>query len=545
MVFLNHKKAWIWPSVLLLGLILWTALAAGLDNGHLGVFHDDGLYLTAARSLRDGLGFGLPSRPGEPPPKYPIGLPAVIAVALRLDPAPSTLAREIVIARTLVLAGAWVFFLGSYTWLRRVGVHPAMACGIVLASAYHHVVLIGGAITIFADLPFAGVAFVLMARWAGRDKSPATGASRRAFADGLIAGFGILLRSNGITLALAALVAALVGPKKRPSLAACLAGLALSVVPATYYAGLHPRVVPSNSYLLEMKAGWSSPGAGLKIIASNAAAMTLDFPARVLASPTTFITPIIGAMSAHPRLATTFRVALSAIVAIGLISLARSSRLVDRPAWIHATGTMAIFLVWPWGGILDRFLLALIPPLILAFVRGLATIARHLGLAPRYARVLAAAGLVAVLAGNATVVLRSAALFHASGRQWPGSSNRVSLGHALELIRRKTEPDAVIAGVWPEMIHLHTGRTVIPLIEDESFLDDHYGDLRRFNLWRNLVPNRPLYLLLRAENEDPKRADLAQSAALAAQPGVSLREVERTTDGRYRLVKIDVLGGTE
>jgi hypothetical protein len=99
--------------VLLVGLIGWTALACSLDNGHLGVFHDDGLYLTSARSLRDGLGFGLPSRPGEPPPKYPIGLPATIALALKLDPGPSTLDREIAIGRGVVIVGGWVFFLAD------------------------------------------------------------------------------------------------------------------------------------------------------------------------------------------------------------------------------------------------------------------------------------------------------------------------------------------------------------------------------------------------------------------------------------------------
>jgi hypothetical protein len=538
---LRIQQSWIWPTILFLGLVLWTALAAGLDNGHLGVFHDDGYYLTAARSLRDGLGFGLPSRPGEPPPKYPIGLPAVIALALRLDPGPSTLGREIAIARSLVLVGGWAFFLAAYAWLRRVGVTPGFACGIVLATAYHHVVLIGCAITVFADLPFAGVAFVLMARWAGRDKQTPAGAARRAFSDGLLAGFGILLRSNGITLALAALVAALVGPKKRSSLAACMAGLVLAVVPATYYAGLHPRVVPSGSYLLELKAGWTSPGAGLKIIASNATAMVVDFPARVLASPTTYISPVISLMNAHPWPATAFRLFLTGFIAVGLISLAKSSRRVDLPAWTHAAGTMAIFLIWPWGSILDRFLLTLFPPLILAFVRGLTTTAHPLGLGPVSARRLAAVGLLAVFAGNTAVVLRSAALFHTSGRQWPGSSNRLSLDQALDLIRRKTEPDAVIACVWPEMIYLHTGRTVIPLIEDDAFLDDQYGDIGRFNLWKYLLPKRPLYLLIRGDKEDPKHADQAQADALAAQPGVSLQEVGRTPDGRYRLEKVGII----
>ncbi len=514
-------------------------MAAGLDNGHLGVFQDDGLYLTSARSLRDGQGFGLPSRPGEPPPKYPIGLPAMIALALRLDPGPTSLAREIAIGRGLVLAGGWAFFLGAHAWLRRVGVAPEMACGIVLATACHHVVLVGGAITIFSDLPFAGVALLLLTRWAARGKAPEAGAPGRAFWDGAIAGFGILLRSNGVTLAIAALVAAAVGPRRRPSLAGCLAGLALAVVPATHYAGRHPRLVPSNSYLLELKAGWSSADSGLRVLSTNAASMALDFPARVLASPATYSAPIVRAMAAYPAAGLAFRGAFSVVVAAGLVSLARSSRRVDLPAWAHAAGSMAIFAVWPWNGIMDRFLLSLIPMVILAFTRGIEASARRIGLGPGASRRLAAAGLVAVVAGNAGVVIRAAALFHGSGGQWPGASHRSSLGLALDLVRDRTEPDAVIAGFWPEMVFLHAGRTVVPLVEDEAVMLDRYGDIARLRLWRATVPDRPFYLLLRSEEEDIHRADLTQAEALAAEPGLTLREVARTPDGRYRLIRVE------
>jgi hypothetical protein len=532
-----RERAWL--LVLVAGLVAWTAVAAGLDNGHLGVFQDDGLYLTSARSLRDGRGFGLPSRPGEPPPKYPIGLPASIALALKLDPGPTSLGREIAIGRGLVLAGAWGFFLAAHAWLRRVGVGPAMSCGIVLATACHHVVLVGGAITVFADLPFAGVAFLLLARWAGRGEVSVEGAARRAFWDGAIAGFGILLRSNGVTLAAAALVAAATGPRRRSGLAACLTGLAVAVVPASHYAGRHPRLVPSNNYLLELKAGWSSADSGLRILGTNLGSMALEFPARVLATPATYSAPIVRAMEAHPWGSLAFRSALSAVVAAGLVSLARSSRRTDLPAWTHAAGSMAIFAVWPWNGIMDRFLLSLIPMVILAFARGVEATARGVGPGRSASRRLAAAGLVAVVAGNAGVVTRAAALFHSTGGQWPGASHRASLDRALEMVRDRTGPDAVVAAFWPEMVFLHAGRTVVPLVEDEAVMVDRYGDISRLKLWRATVPDRPFYLLTRSREEDPRGADLAQAAALAAEPGAILHEVARTPDGRYRLSRLE------
>jgi uncharacterized protein (TIGR03382 family) len=529
-----------WGLVLIAGLVGWTVIAIGLDNGHLGVFQDDGLYLTSARSLRDGRGFGLPSRPGEPPPKYPIGLPATIALALRLDPCPPSLDREIAIGRGLVIAGAWTFFLAAHAWLRRLGVGPGTSCGIVLATAYHHIVLVGGAITIFADLPFAGVAFLLLNRWAGRARSAGAGAGSRAFGDGLIAGFGVLLRSNGITLAFAALVAAALGPRRRSSVLACLAGLAIAVVPATRYAGLHPRVVPSNSYVLEMKTGWSSPEAGLRIVAKNAASMAFEFPGRVLGSPANYSDPIVRGFESYPAASWAFRGLFSLVVAAGVVSLARSTRRVDLPAWAHALGSMAIFLAWPWNGIMDRFLLSLIPMVVLAFVRGLDGLAGVAGLGRKARRGVVAAGLALVVLGNASVVIRAAFLFHAQGGQWPGASTRSSLDEALGLIRERTEADAVVAAFWPEMVHLRTGRTVVPLVEDEAVLVGRLGDIDRLKLWREQVPGRPFYVLVRGENEagTSPEMDLAQLGALAAEPGLIVDEVARTRDGRYRLSRV-------
>jgi hypothetical protein len=530
----------VWWLVLIAGLVGWTVIACGLDNGHLGVFQDDGLYLTSARSLRDGRGFGLPSRPGEPPPKYPIGLPAAIALALKLDPGSPSLDREVAIARGLVIAGGWAFFLAAHAWLRRLGVGPGVACGIVLATAYHHIVLVGGAITIFADLPFAGLAFVLLLRWAGRKASPESGAVRRAFEDGLIAGFGVLLRSNGITLALASLVAAMVGPRKRSSVLACLAGLAIAVIPATHYAGLHPRVVPSNSYLLEMKSGWSSPEAGLRVVTTNLTSMALDFPARVLASPANYSDPIVKGFASHPAAWLTFRGVFAVIVGAGVIRLMRSTRRLDLPVWAHAMGSMAIFMAWPWTNIMDRFLLSLIPIVILAFVRGLEAIGEGVGLGSNACQRIVTIGLTLVVLGNASVVIRAATLFHAHGRQWPGASNRESLDEALQSIRDRTEPDAVIAAFWPEMVHLHTGRTVVPLVEDEAILVGRLGDVARLKLWRDQVPGRPFYVLVRAEDEGgaSHEFDLPQIDALIAEPDLSVQEVDRTRDGRYRLSRV-------
>src|SRR6185312_17072895 len=98
----------------------------------------------------------------------------------------------------------------------------------------------------------------------------------------------------------------------------------------------------------------------------------------------------------------------------------------------------------------------LLPHVLLAFVRGLERLARVVGLDQKARRILVATGLILVVAGNASVVIRAASLFHSQGGQWPGASHRTSLEEALRMIRERTEPGAVIAAFWPEMVHLHT-----------------------------------------------------------------------------------------
>ena len=539
---LSSRTAWF--LVLLAGLIVWTILALAIDNGIFGVFQDDGLYLSAARSLRDGRGFGLPGRPGEPPPKYPIGLPATLALACRLDPRPATLEHEVAIARWVVVLGGWGFFLGAHRWLRRVGAGPGLAALITLATAFHHVVMVGGAATLFADLPFAALTYAVLSRCVAR---PRAAGAATGWLDGALAGFGFLVRTNGVTLIAASLIKSSLGSTPRGghhwrSVVGCLVGLAVVVLPLTWYAGRHARVVPSNSYLLELRAGWSSPEAGLRLVAWNLGAVVFEFPARVLASPTTYVDALVRRFRDEPLLAWSARGVCSLVVGLGLVRLIRASRPRDLPAWTHAVGSVAIFAIWPWHGILDRFLISLVPMVLLAFARGVEVIVPLVpGLsAERASRGrLVAASLVVVLGCNGAVVVRAVQFFHGHGGQWPGAPDRADQARALQLIRERTEPDAVIASAWPEMVYLQTGRTSVPIFEDEAILTQRFGDVARLKLWRAQVPGRPFYFLHRTVEQDAERADAAQMAALTpAGSDLTTRLVAATPSGHYRISRL-------
>lgn len=531
---------------LLLGLAAWLAAAASLDIGHVGVVLDDGIYLVAARALRDGQGYCLPSRPGDPPPKYPIGLPATIALGLgavrgEASGPTGSLARDVAVARAVVVASGLAYLLAAFGWLRRVGAGPAAALLVVLAAGFHHVALIGCASTIFSDLPFAAVTYVLLGRWAGRsdEADPGAGAAGwRSLVDGGLAGYGYMLRGNGLTLVVAAAAAAWLAPRRRSGLAGLAVGLALAVAPLSLMARGAERLVPSGDYRLEMEAGWSSPAAGARIVAANLRSVALEFPLRVLAPNASYTAPLVRWLDAHPMAEAAVQVAASGVVGLGVAALWRKTRRRDLPAWIHAAGTVAIFAVWPWNSILDRFLLGLMPMVVLAFGVGLSTLGRWAGLGVRSRRRLALLGLILAAAGSLSVAARAVSLFHADGRQWRGASHRLSLDEALAGIREETEPDAVIAATWPEAVALATGRQVVPLIEDDDVLTRRYGRRDRLALWMAQVPGRPFYLLVRSESEDPDRVDLRQAEAVASSPELALRPAFRTGDGRYALLRV-------
>jgi hypothetical protein len=528
------------PRVALVaGLSVWSVCAASIDAGHVGVVHDDGIYLVSARALRDGLPYGLPTRPGEPPPKYPIGLPLLIAGALKIAPGTPSLASDIAVARVLVVASGWVFFLGAFVWLRRLLVEPWAAACVVLATAFHHVTLVGGAATIFADLPFCAVTYVLFARWAHSGKRGVRGvALAPSFGDGVLSGLGMLLRSNGVTLALAALIAARFRIRRWPSVVSCALGIALVTGAASLYPKRPPHPVRSGDYSLELRAGWSSPAAGLRIVANNVGAVVRDFPSRVVLPNASYTAPVARLLAASPGAAWALRVVVGTAVLIGAASLARRSRPRDVPVWVHALGTLAIFAVWPWNSIMDRLLLSLFPIVLLCFATGAAALARRAGAGRGVQRGLAFACLTLALCGSASVAARAVMRFHAHGRQWDGASDRVELASALAYIRT-LEPDAAVAATWPETVALYTGRQAFPLIEDDQLMLRSSGETRRLKRWVALLAGRPCYLLVRGREENPSGIDLRQAADLGADVRYGLHEIYRSAGGRYRVIAVE------
>jgi hypothetical protein len=528
--------------VLTLGLVTWTAIALSIDNGHVGVFHDDGIYLVSARALRDGRGYQLPSRPGNPPPKYPIGFPLAIAAVLRSLPGAPTLARDVAAARAVVIGSGLLFLVSADRWLRRLRVPGPVATGIVLATAFHPSCLVGCASAIFSDLTFCALTYLTFLAM----MKPASGNPRirlaPAFSMGILSGMGVLVRSNGITLVLAALASSL--RARRPRWAG-LVGVLLGSAIVLGAAGLLPvssnRPVPSGDYRLEMEAAWSSPGAGLAILGRNLSAVVLDFPARVLLPMAVYLSPVLRLLEAHPAAGFGLRLGCTTVVVIGFIHLARTRTRGVLGAWVHAVATLGLFLIWPWTMILDRFLLGLFPLVFLAAWAGFLQITRLAGgMRGTRSRVSSRLGLALVILlaiGAIAVSARAVQGFRAAGRQWPGASDRRSLAAALRLIEAHLEPDAVVAARWPDTVFLYTGRQAVPLTEDDAILLGRFDRGDRLLRWMELVPGRAFHLLVRGQAEDASLEDRRQAEALGRIEGVTLEPLVKTEDGRYEIIR--------
>jgi 4-amino-4-deoxy-L-arabinose transferase-like glycosyltransferase len=116
-------------AVFFLAPIYWTAL----QTPAIGIYHDDAIYLTSAKSLADGHGYRLPSTPSNmPQTKYPPLYPLALALVWKLAP---HFPANVVWFKALSLAFALAWFAVSWLLLRRLLIDSLAATLIVAVTA--------------------------------------------------------------------------------------------------------------------------------------------------------------------------------------------------------------------------------------------------------------------------------------------------------------------------------------------------------------------------------------------------------------------------
>src|SRR5579884_502989 len=182
-------------------LLLTLLIPAGIlayqwrDMPHLGIWHDDAVYWISAKSLSTGGAYRLLNLAGAPPQtKYPPLYPLLLSAVWRVNPqfpgnAPLLMALQWSMLPVLVVL-LWL-------WFRRTGFGPP------IAFALTAVVTVCPMTTMFVTAPLTEAPFliaVLTVMLLIGDETTLTG--RRALAAGVCAAAAVLIRTNGIVLAL-------------------------------------------------------------------------------------------------------------------------------------------------------------------------------------------------------------------------------------------------------------------------------------------------------------------------------------------------------
>jgi hypothetical protein len=434
------SRRWGWAAAA--GLLAAAVAAALIPRALVGVFYDDGIYTALARSLAEGHGYRLLYLPGAPAEvHYPPLYPAFLAVLWRLWPA---FPDNVVLFRAAnaVLLGAFTGLFAAYLTRRRA--LPAAAAAVVALVGATAVPLLSVVTVLFAEPLFLVLA--LGAWWLADEAGDASGRRSLALAAGAgaLAGLSGLARSIGVAVVAGTVLALLLARRRREAAAAGVVA-ALLLGPWAVWTAVHHGQVETvlaagyGTYAdLVRQAGWGWVTAD--------AVWDVLRPLGNLAFAT--IQPAWHWLAGLPALA---------LLGVGGVGLARRA---PGLAWSMACYA-AIVLLWPYAP--DRFLWAVLPPLVVMLVMGAVAVwgaaGRHTDRRRWALRALAVAGTVPVLAGFGG--------YQYAGfvRRWPTATQRgisETFERILPWIRSATPDSAVLAGEDEALLWLYTGRRAVP-----------------------------------------------------------------------------------
>ncbi len=416
-----------WPKLVAL-LVFAVALWAQTD-ALVGVFFDDGIYVTLAKSLAEGTGYRSIHLPDAPaavhyPPLYPLAL----ALLWKLWPSfPENVTMFQLFDSVMLAAAAWV--VAGHA--RRMGLpRPALYAAVVLGmTAFPMLTLVGVRFSepLFLVL-FAGAVTV-----ADRDQ---VGVGR-GVAAGALAGLSTLTRSIGLAAIVGIPIALWVRGRRAAAAASALAGVSLAAPwwlwVARHADGIDARLV-SNYGTYGHFAAQSGIGgllAGLDLRALS------PFPRLLLPSVPTVLWLTLAAI-------------LAAAIVIGLFTVLPR---VPTLGWVLLPYA-GIVTLWPFTP--DRFMWILLPWLGLFGTAG-ALRAWRWGAVARV--------LTLVLIGSIVLGFGWYQTVSVVDRRFTVTADRSSRPFALLTtgIATAVPEDAVIASDGEAMVYLYTGRQAIPV----------------------------------------------------------------------------------
>jgi hypothetical protein len=420
-----------------------TVVALNLTTTLVGVFYDDGIYLSLAKALAEGHGYHLLYLPGTPAAvHYPFLYPLFLAALWKLAPLFPGNVAVFKAANAVLLglgAGLLVLYLGGRTAAR------PWRLAVLVAAAATALPLVTVASVLFAEPLF--LVLLVAACWAGdaaRDAESRRSAWLLAAVAGFLAGLAALARSLGIT-AVVGIPLSLALARRPRAAVVTLAAASVCLAPWLVWVARHrgdvdPAILAGyGTYgALLAQAGWAA------LSPANVADLLRPIGAVALAPFHGWLRLFLGI----PALA---------LVAAGFGPLLRRSGALGWTLLIY----VAVLVAWPVGP--DRFLWAAWPFLAVAFFAGAMQMAeRARSAAPavrdagRWAVVLT---VLAVVGGYVFYQVRGYVRGDAAGL---GRGISATVSQLLPWVRERTPPDAVVAGEDEALLWLYTGRRAVP-----------------------------------------------------------------------------------
>lgn len=439
------------------GVTALVALLAvlALQPGVVGLFHDDGIYVSVARALAEGRGYRLVDLPGDPlQTKYPFLYSGLLAVVWKLWPDfPANVLAMKLVGVAALAAATW---LAIHWYGRRFGRGDPFALVFGLLVGAGATVLPYANFTL-TELPFLAVcllAFAIADPPSPVGEAPRPPDRRLAIALGLVVGAACLLRMAGAPLALGGLVIFLRGRRRGPLVWYLAAAGALLVPWLVFKAGApaplsNPLLVYYTEYepsVFEL-ALRDGAGTALAIVAAN-----LWYVGEALDEA--LLLPLLpwARIVVYPLIA--WGLAVAAARPIGLVH------------WF-AAAYLALILSWPFQP--ARYALPLVPLMPLGLVLGVRELWRLIDRSKAVGargtlRTVAfiPLGLVLLLQAGWTVAYQNRPADEL--RLWARGEFEFGWDGFTETfawIRDHTPDDAVIATAFDPMYHLYTGRDAV------------------------------------------------------------------------------------
>jgi hypothetical protein len=397
-------------------------------------------YAVLGQAILTGQGYREIDRPDRPPhDHYPPGYPFALAALWRLTGRSAAAARGLSIACTVAATvAAWLWFRGLFAPRAALVLGLALACNWTWGRA-------GGEIQSEPLFLLLGQTALLVEAWAVQ-----TGGIGRGIVLGLVLAACVLTRHVGICLALAVGVELLL---QRRTATALVAGLTAMVLVAPWVAWL--ASVRHNT-----QVGLLARGDLGARVAGNALFYLLRLPDQ-LTGPFVEVGTVFGRSRMVAAMAAAWGVLGTGVIVWGWARALRTPR--RRLAATVPLFTLALLLVWPFTEA-GRFLIPLVPFLLVGAVEGLASLASVIGL-----RRPCAWAVGAVLLAAIPYTAYSLASDRAGARQ----RGHEGFDAACAWIARRGDVEGPILTRQPGEAYWLTGRTaLLPPGDDPGAIDE-------------------------------------------------------------------------